>query len=385
MTSVVNLVNDNSLKIGDIIGDITCAYNPRLKRICKGDIKAGLVLNQLHYWWQYCTSMAKGFYKSVKELAHELDLSEYAVRKSIKMLESLGYIRRKVKKLEHKTYYLIDEAAIKKAAECLDADKADKPRYRVFTGVLGRICRGAKYDISRMTTCRSSGVLTCDNSGVTTCQHSGVATCDSSYKEEIYTKNYTKNYSEIERARDSEDFELTPDGEQSESNDGNADDDGVVYAPIGLHKKCGWGENWVMPDKYLDYAAAKGLVGTALDIEIEKFVNYWLSGDAKAPNKRNWEATWRNWVLKWLEYGSGRMGANKRRNEWDCTNARYVEVRPNLRVYGVDVGGRKVFVSVLGQAGEWNAPRWEDVGYSSSADELFMETVRLWNEADYGR
>ncbi|MCO6517405.1 winged helix-turn-helix domain-containing protein [Snodgrassella sp.] len=385
MTTVENFVNDNSLKIGDIIGDVTRAYNPRLKRICNGDIKAGLVLNQLHYWWKRCTGATRVFYKSVKELADELDLSEYAVRKSIKLLESLGYIQRKIKKLEHRTYYLVDEAAIRKAAECFDADKADKPKYRVFTGVLGRFCRGGKYDISRMTTCRSSGVVTCDNSGVTTCQHSGVATCDSSYKEEIYTKNYSENYSEIECHRDSEDFELVPDGEQSESNDDYADGAGVVYAPIGLHKKCGWCENWVMPDKYLDYAAAKGLVGTALNIEIEKFVNYWLSGDAKDSKKRNWEATWRRWVLKWLEYGAGRMGVNKRRNEWDCTNARYVEVKPNLRVYGVDVGGRRVFVSVLGATGEWNAPRWEEVGTSSSANELFMETVRLWNGADYGR
>ena len=49
MPSISAIVNDNPLKLGDIIGDTTLGYNPRLKRICNGDLKAGLVLNQLHY------------------------------------------------------------------------------------------------------------------------------------------------------------------------------------------------------------------------------------------------------------------------------------------------------------------------------------------------
>lgn len=379
MTSISTIVNDNPLKLGDIIGDATYGYNPRLKRICNGDIKTGLVLNQLHYWWTRCANKTIGFYKTIKELSKELDLSVYAIGKSIKMLEKLGYIRRKIKKLQHKTYFLVDDAVIKKAMMSIDPSNNREHLYRVFNGSIGRISRNAIYDIPRNATCRVSGDSTCESSGD--------ATCHVSYKEhKNYIKNYSESYTNMHTDKSSNDFELTPDNEQQDDTNSNLNhDNSVEYAPIGRHKKCPWSENWVMPDKYLNYAASKGLIGDVLDIEIEKFINYWVSGNAKSPNKSNWEATWRNWVLNWYSSNAGKASLFRRKNEWNNTGARFVQLENNLRVYGINTNERKVLISVLKSNNEWKAPEWQRVSTDPAANALFEKTIKLWSEADNGR
>ena len=140
-----------------------------------------------------------------------------------------------------------------------------------------------------------------------------------------------------------------------------------------------------MPDKYLNYAASKGLIGDALDIEIEKFINYWVSGNAKSPNKNNWEATWRNWVLKWYGDNVHRISLFRRKNEWNNAGARFVQLESNLRVYGINTNERKVLISVLKSNNEWKAPEWQRVSTDPAADALFEKTIKLWNEADNGR
>lgn len=379
MPSISAIVNDNPLKLGDIIGDTTLGYNPRLKRICNGDLKAGLVLNQLHYWWTHCANKTIGFYKTIKELSKELDLSVYAIGKSIKILEKLGYIRRKIKKLQHKTYFLVDDAVIKEAMMNIDSNNNREHLYRVFNGSIGRISRNAIYDIPRNATCRVSGDSTCESSGD--------ATCHVSYKEhKNYKKNYSESYTNMNTDKSSNDFELTPDNEQQDDINSNPDhDNSVEYAPTGRHKKCPWSENWVMPDKYLNYAASKGLIGDVLDIEIEKFINYWISGNAKSPNKSNWEATWRNWVLNWYSSNAGKASLFRRKNEWNNTGARFVQLENNLRVYGINTNERKVLISVLKSNNEWKAPEWQRVSTDPAANALFEKTIKLWSEADNGR
>lgn len=379
MPSISAIVNDNPLKLGDIIGDTTLGYNPRLKRICNGDLKAGLVLNQLHYWWTHCANKTIGFYKTIKELSKELDLSVYAIGKSIKILEKLGYIRRKIKKLQHKTYFLVDDAVIKEAMMNIDSNNNREHLYRVFNGSIGRISRNAIYDIPRNATCRVSGDSTCESSGD--------ATCHVSYKEhKNYKKNYSESYTNMNTDKSSNDFELTPDNEQQDDINSNPDhDNSVEYAPTGRHKKCPWSENWVMPDKYLNYAASKGLIGDVLDIEIEKFINYWISGNAKSPNKSNWEATWRNWVLNWYSSNAGKASLFRRKNEWNNAGARFVQLENNLRVYGINTNERKVLISVLKSNNEWKAPEWQKVSTDPAADALFEKTIKLWSEADNGR
>lgn len=136
-------------KMGEIINDQTLAYNPKLKKICEDNIIAGLVLNQLHYWWRNCSNKEIGFYKTVKELQNELVLTRYSIDKAIKLLINLGFIEKKHKRLEHKTYYIIKTKNIYDAA--------------IKAGLINIDISEPKNQTSRITTYRTCLISTCKN------------------------------------------------------------------------------------------------------------------------------------------------------------------------------------------------------------------------------
>src|SRR5262245_22534328 len=69
--------------------------------------------------------------------------------------------------------------------------------------------------------------------------------------------------------------------------------------------------NWTAPRSYIDYAAATGMPQPRIALEIEKFRNYWVARTGAGATKRDWEATWRNWILNAMEKrhdAAGRRG-----------------------------------------------------------------------------
>ncbi|MFI3241736.1 MAG: hypothetical protein R3Y43_04140 [Alphaproteobacteria bacterium] len=54
--------------------------------------------------------------------------------------------------------------------------------------------------------------------------------------------------------------------------------------------------NLKLSPQWREYAVSRGLNDP--DTEFERFKNYWTSPNAKKPMKKDWLATWRNWVLK---------------------------------------------------------------------------------------
>lgn len=58
------------------------------------------------------------------------------------------------------------------------------------------------------------------------------------------------------------------------------------------------------PDQSL--AVAKGLSPQQAEIEAEKFVNYWTAKSGANAVKRDWQATWRNWIYSAIERGVAR-------------------------------------------------------------------------------
>ncbi len=50
-----------------------------------------------------------------------------------------------------------------------------------------------------------------------------------------------------------------------------------------------------------DFAIAEGLPPERIKIEIAKFRDYWNAKTGKDASKRDWQATWRNWVRKKIE------------------------------------------------------------------------------------
>jgi hypothetical protein len=77
--------------------------------------------------------------------------------------------------------------------------------------------------------------------------------------------------------------------------------------------------NWSLPQHGLDYALDHGMDPTRVMIESEKFKNYWLAKTGAA-TKRDWDATWRNWILNAMERIHG--GAHSRWNGTPSTSRR---------------------------------------------------------------
>jgi len=55
--------------------------------------------------------------------------------------------------------------------------------------------------------------------------------------------------------------------------------------------------DWQPTEADLAYAGSRQLQGQQLGNEIEKFRNYWIAKSGRDACKRDWSATWRNWVL----------------------------------------------------------------------------------------
>lgn len=67
--------------------------------LLNGDINNAMLLNQVIYWSDRTKRTDGYFYKTYPEWYEELGLSEYQIRNGIKKLESMGWVKTKLKKL----------------------------------------------------------------------------------------------------------------------------------------------------------------------------------------------------------------------------------------------------------------------------------------------
>lgn len=56
--------------------------------------------------------------------------------------------------------------------------------------------------------------------------------------------------------------------------------------------------DWWPSEANIQYALAKGLTLERINIEAEKFRNYWTAKAGKDAAKLDWDATWQNWIIK---------------------------------------------------------------------------------------
>jgi hypothetical protein len=63
--------------------------------------------------------------------------------------------------------------------------------------------------------------------------------------------------------------------------------------------------DWQLTDVDRLYASGHGYQPRDIDIQAEKFRNYWISKAGKDAAKLDWPATWRNWILNDLERRGG--------------------------------------------------------------------------------
>jgi hypothetical protein len=99
--------------------------------------------------------------------------------------------------------------------------------------------------------------------------------------------------------------------------------------------------DWTASKADLAYAASQNISGVWLDREIEKFRNYWTAKGGATAVKRDWAATWRNWVLSAVERGpphgqgppSGRGSLTDAAIELQHqTRRHHDEPKPNIRL-----------------------------------------------------
>jgi hypothetical protein len=64
-------------------------------------------------------------------------------------------------------------------------------------------------------------------------------------------------------------------------------------------------EDWQPSERCIAYALDRGISRARISIEAEKFRNYWIAKSGRDATKRDWSATWRNWIITAMERGYG--------------------------------------------------------------------------------
>lgn len=109
--------------------------------------------------------------------------------------------------------------------------------------------------------------------------------------------------------------------------------------PKGSSKKKGkrLSQDWVLPKPWGDWAVGQGMDELAVRRESDKFRDYWVSQAGQRGVKLDWQATWRNWVRKYVEdhpakrkseprYGDRRVTTSGKVLEFEGGAAGWVEV-----------------------------------------------------------
>src|SRR5262249_17684441 len=63
--------------------------------------------------------------------------------------------------------------------------------------------------------------------------------------------------------------------------------------------------NWQPSPAEVTFAVERGLAQARIAIQAEKFRNYWTAKSGAGATKRDWSATWRNWIFTAMERGYG--------------------------------------------------------------------------------
>jgi hypothetical protein len=69
---------------------------------------------------------------------------------------------------------------------------------------------------------------------------------------------------------------------------------------------------WRPSAQEIEYARERGLSDSAIANEAEKFGNYWRAKSGTNAVKRDWEATWRNWIITATERRYARSHSRSR-------------------------------------------------------------------------
>jgi len=81
-------------------------------------------------------------------------------------------------------------------------------------------------------------------------------------------------------------------------------------------KACRLSEDWVLPKALGEWALEQGMSREDIRREADKFRDYWVSVSGQKGVKRDWSATWRNWIRRRLEDQTSRSGSDGSGSFW---------------------------------------------------------------------
>jgi hypothetical protein len=80
----------------------------------------------------------------------------------------------------------------------------------------------------------------------------------------------------------------------------------------------------------ISYALERGMQHQAVEAEAEKFRNYWVAKTGAGATKRDWAATWRNWVINAMERSNVQASYGRQPAQRPQGNA-YARIASRLR------------------------------------------------------
>ena len=72
--------------------------------------------------------------------------------------------------------------------------------------------------------------------------------------------------------------------------------------------------DWKPTERDLAYAKNKGYNSNKVNHLADSFLNYWLSSSGSSSIKKDWEAAWRSWILKDIQFNGD--PEKKKRSKW---------------------------------------------------------------------
>jgi hypothetical protein len=63
--------------------------------------------------------------------------------------------------------------------------------------------------------------------------------------------------------------------------------------------------NWQPSQEEVLFAKSRHMPVPMIENEVEKFRNYWVAKSGASATKRDWSATWRNWIINAMERANG--------------------------------------------------------------------------------
>ncbi len=296
---------------------------PQIYTKITGSISNALLLAQIKYWYERCGT----FYKSDPEFADELGIGINQFKSAKKKLIELGIIEVEVKGVPPKSYYTLNEDKITELmlSYLHDNDMIDENSYPIEN-----IKSAENQPINRMANSQViENIKEVDNQPIS-CNSTDQSAENQPINPYItYIEKKKKKY--YVKKRKSDDVLIVSDDHVQSKSDINAIEDqscvnkteklstyrvaaksssnqvtdskakepfNIIPIKQPTEKQSQFKEGTELTEEWKTIALNEGVHESWIDSIYREFVEYWTGATGKKAFKKDWKATWRNWVSR---------------------------------------------------------------------------------------